>query len=161
MGFTPASTRTLTLLLAAFQWPYLWRAIRGPTFQVSEGEWIDAAESYGQRPIAVMQKHMLPYVVGYLLIYASLKLGGIIIAVAALSFLGPGVNPPTPEWGFAVSEGRSYIASPSWHISLIPGIAITIVVGFNALGDGIRDAIDPESGGSDEGAGAAAAGGGA
>lgn len=104
---------------------------------------------------------MLPYVVGYLLIYTSLKLGGIIIAVAALSFLGPGVNPPTPEWGFAVSEGRSYIASPSWHISLIPGIAITIVVGFNALGDGIRDAIDPESGGSDEGAGAAAAGGGA
>ena len=150
----------LTILFATLEWPYLWRAIRGPAFQVSEGEWIDAAESYGQRPLAIMQKHMLPYVVGYLLIYASLTLGGIIISIAALSFLGLGINPPTPEWGFAVNEGRQYVASVSWHISLVPGILITIVVvGFNALGDGIRDAIDPESG-ADEGAGAAAAGGG-
>ena len=109
-----------------------------------------------------MQKHMLPYVVGYLLIYASLTLGGIIIAVAGLSYLGLGITPPTPEWGRAISSGQPYVATASWHISLIPGIMITlIVVGFNAFGDGIRDALDPQSeGGEDTGGEAAVAGGG-
>lgn len=153
------------MLIAIFilvQWPYLWRAIRGPAFQVSEKEWIDAAKSYGQRPRTIMRKHILPYVLGYILIYASLTLGGIIISVAGLSYLGLGITPPTPEWGQAVSAGQPYVATASWHISLIPGIAITlIVIGFNALGDGIRDALDPQSeGGEETGGEAAVAGGG-
>jgi peptide/nickel transport system permease protein len=144
----------LILLFAATGWPGLWRALRGPALQVSEEEWIDAARSYGQRPVAIMRKHMAPYIVGYLLIYASLSLAGVVIAVAGLSFLGLGIEPPTPEWGQAVNDGRTYTASPSWHIALIPGILVTLIaIGFNALGDGIRDAIDPESDasqGSDE-----------
>lgn len=152
------------LLIAIFvlvQWPYLWRAVRGPAFQISEEEWIDAAKSFGQKPRVIMEKHMLPYILGYMLIYTSLTLGGIIIAVAGLSYLGLGITPPTPEWGQAIASGQPYVATASWHISLIPGILITlIVIGFNALGDGIRDAIDPQSQGAEAGSEAAVAGGG-
>jgi peptide/nickel transport system permease protein len=149
----------LALIFAFVYWPGLWRSIRGPSLQVAEQEWVDAAKSYGQSPFQTMRKHMTPYIAGYIMIYASLLLGGIIIATAALSFLGLGVNPPTPEWGRMVSEGRSYISTQSWHIATIPGVFIVFVVmGFNALGDGIRDAIDPES---DVGGDAATTGGGA
>lgn len=128
------------------QWPFLWRAIRGPALQTAEQEWIDAAKSFGQKPFVIMEKHMAPYVIGYMLVYTSMSLGGIIISVAGLSFLGLGINPPTPEWGRIISDGQPYVASASWHISLIPGLLITLIVtGFNALGDGIRDAIDPKS----------------
>jgi len=157
----------LALILGGTYWPYLWRTLRGPAMQVSEQEWVDAARSFGQRPRVTMQKHMLPYILGYLLVYASMNLGGIIIAVAGLSFLGIGVNPPTPEWGRAVAAGQSYVTTASWHISLIPGILIVLVVtAFNALGDGIRDAVDPQSQGAQgedadaAGAEASAAGGG-
>jgi len=150
----------LALIFAGTGWPYMWRSIRGPALQVSEREWIDAAKSFGQSPTTIMRKHILPYIVGYLLIYGSMTLGGAIIAIAGLSFLGLGVEPPTPEWGRAVNAGQEYVGTESWHISLIPGVLITLVVtGFNALGDGIRDAIDPESD-SAEG-GAAGRGGGA
>ncbi|AFK17804.1 ABC transporter permease [Haloferax mediterranei ATCC 33500] len=140
-------------------WPSLWRAVRGPALQVSGQEWIDAAESFGQAPLVIMKKHMAPYVIGYLLVYSSMTLGGIIIAIAGLSFIGLGIAPPTPEWGRLITDGQPYVASVSWHISLLPGLIITLVVtGFNALGDGVRDAIDPQSEGG-ESTEAAAAGG--
>lgn len=136
----------LALIFGATGWPALWRAVRGPALQVAEREWIDAARSYGQAPTTTMRRHMLPYILGYLLIYASMTLGGIIVGVAGLSFLGLGVDSPTPEWGRAINAGQDYVTTSSWHISLIPGIFIVFVVtAFNALGDGIRDAIDPQS----------------
>ncbi len=153
----------LALIFGVTGWPALWRAIRGPALQVAEKEWIDAARSYGQAPTTTMHRHMLPYVLGYLLIYASMTLGGIIVGVAGLSFLGLGVDSPTPEWGRAIDAGQDYVTTTSWHISLIPGIFIVLVVtAFNALGDGIRDAIDPQSDIGDDSEGAsdeAAAGG--
>jgi peptide/nickel transport system permease protein len=124
----------------------MWRSLRGPALQVAQRQWVDAAASFGQRPRVIMRKHMLPYITGYLLVYGSMTLGGAIIAIAGLSFLGLGVAPPTPEWGRAINLGQDYVNTGSWHISLIPGVLITLVVtGFNALGDGIRDAIDPRS----------------
>ena len=151
----------LAVTFGLLYWPGLWRAVRGPAFQVSEQEWVDAARSYGQRSTATMRKHMLPYILGYLLIYGSLMIGGIIIATSALSFLGIGISPPTPEWGRAVAGGRSYVTTQSWHIAFIPGVLIVLVVtAFNALGDGIRDAIDPQSEGGEAGASEAAAAGG-
>jgi peptide/nickel transport system permease protein len=150
----------LALIYGATSWPFLWRALRGPALQVSGEAWIDAARSYGQRPLATMRRHMFPYVTGYLLVYGSMSLGGAIIAIAGLSFLGLGISPPTPEWGRAVNAGQQYVASQSWHISLVPGLLITLVVtGFNALGDGIRDAIDPQSDSGGEGQGTAVGGG--
>ena len=151
----------LALVFAGIYWPTLWRSIRGPSLQVAEEEWVDAAKSYGQSPLATMRKHMAPYVATYVMIYGSLLLGGVIIATAALSFLGLGIDAPTPEWGRIVSQGRAHVSTNSWHISTIPGLMIVlVVVGFNALGDGIRDAIDPESD-VGEGGDAAATGGGA
>lgn len=136
----------LVVLFALVYWPYLWRSIRGPALQVVEKDWIDAAESFGQAPRAIMQTHMFPYIVGYLLVYGSMSIGSIIISVAGLSYLGIGISAPMPEWGRAVSAGQPYVASVSWHITFIPGFLITLVVtGLNAFGDGIRDAIDPQS----------------
>ena len=142
----------LALVFAMTTWPFLWRAVRGPALQVSEEGWIKAAKSFGQRPRTIMRKHMLPYIVGYLMVYASMSTGGIIIGLAALSFLGNGlgINPPTPAWGRAVSLGQPYVSGPSWHISFLPGVMIVLLVtGLNAFGDGIRDAIDPETEGAD------------
>ncbi|WP_459194962.1 ABC transporter permease [Halosimplex sp. J119] len=153
----------LALVFGLTGWPNLWRAVRGPALQVSEEEWIDAAESFGQRPSVTMRKHMLPYVLPYLLIYGSMSVGGIVIGLSALSFIGSGlgINPPTPAWGRAISLGRNYVSTQSWHIALIPGMLIVVLVtGLNAFGDGIRDAIDPESeGGSEEEAAAGGAAG--
>lgn len=151
----------LALIFAGTTWPFLWRAIRGPAFQVAEEEWIDAAKSFGQTPRVLMRKHMAPYIVGYLLVYASMNLGGIILSVAGLSYLGIGVNAPTPEWGRAIQVGQPYISTVSWHISFLPGVMIVfIVTAFNALGDGIRDAIDPQTDSQGESTEATAASGG-
>ncbi len=136
----------LALIFAFTLWPGMWRAIRGPSLQVAEQEWVDAAKSYGQTPLRTMRKHMAPYIAGYILIYASLLIGGVIISTAALTFLGLGINPPTPEWGRLINGGQSFVATSSWHVATIPGVAIVlVVVAFNALGDAIRDAIDPEA----------------
>ncbi len=136
----------LALIFAFTLWPGMWRAIRGPSLQVAEQEWVDAAKSYGQTPLRTMRKHMAPYIAGYILIYASLLIGGVIISTAALTFLGLGINPPTPEWGRLINGGQSFVATSSWHVATIPGLAIVfVVVAFNALGDAIRDAIDPEA----------------
>ncbi|MGA9401423.1 ABC transporter permease [Haladaptatus sp.] len=149
------------LLFAATGWPFLWRAVRGPAMQVSEQEWIDAAKSFGQSPVTTMKKHMAPYILGYLLVYSSMTLGGIIISVAALTFLGLGITAPTPEWGRAVDVGQAYTTTASWHISFIPGVLIVLIVtAFNALGDGIRDAVDPQSETGDDGGAEVAATGG-
>jgi peptide/nickel transport system permease protein len=149
------------LVFGGFYWPALWRAVRGPSLQIAEQEWIDAAKSYGQRPAVIMRKHMAPYIVGYLLIYASLSIGGVVISVAALSYLGIGISAPTPEWGRLISNGEQSITTDSWHVATVPGIMITLLVlGFNAFGDGIRDALDPQAeDGSDDGAAAAGGGG--
>lgn len=136
----------LALIFAFTLWPGMWRSIRGPSLQVAEQEWVDAARSYGQTPLRTMRKHMAPYIAGYLLIYASLLIGGVIISTATLTFLGLGINPPTPEWGRLISGGQSFVSTSSWHVATIPGIAIVlVVVSFNALGDALRDAIDPEA----------------
>lgn len=151
----------LGLVFAFVYWPSMWRSIRGPSLQVAEEEWVDAAKSYGQTPGKTMRKHMAPYIAGYIMIYGSLLLGGIIIFTAALSFLGLGINAPTPEWGRLVSDGQYFVSTSSWHVATVPGLMIVLVVmAFNALGDGLRDAIDPEADVEADDTGAATAGGG-
>jgi len=147
----------LALILAFTYWPGLWRSIRGPSLQIAQAEWIDAAKSFGQRPSVTMRKHMAPYVVIYIIIYASLVLGTIVITTAALSFLGLGINPPTPEWGRMIAEGRGFVSTKSWHVATIPGILIVFVVtGFNAFGDALRDALDVQADIGGEGGGGGA-----
>lgn len=151
----------LALLFGLWSWPGLWRVVRGPAFQAAEQDWVDAAESYGQPTWDLVKTHIAPYTFTYLFIYMAMSIGGVMIGTAGLSFLGIGISAPTPEWGRAVALGQDYVATQSWHISILPGIAVTlVVVAFNALSDGIRDANDPQSegGGADE---VSAAGGGA
>ena len=141
----------LAVIFALTGWPSLWRAIRGPALQVAERDWVDAADSFGQQPQTTMRKHVLPYVAGYVMVYASMNFGGIVIGIAGLSFLGLGISPPTPEWGRIVDVGQPLLTTASWHVAVIPGLLVVLVVtGFNALGDGIRDAIDAETDLSDE-----------
>ncbi|MCG1004305.1 MULTISPECIES: ABC transporter permease [Halobacterium] len=153
----------LALLFGIWGWMGLWRSIRGPSLQIVENEWIKAAEGFGEKPRRIVTKHVAPFVFSYLLIYLSMSLGGYIIGAAGLSYLGLGVTAPTPEWGRAISMGQNLISTQSWHISILPGVAITLLVlGFNAFGDGVRDALDPKAGGDGDASGeAAAAGGGA
>lgn len=151
----------IAVVFAGTGWPGLWRSVRGPAMQVARESWVEAARGFGEPARTTMIRHILPYVTGYLLVYASMILGGVIIGVAGLSFLGLGIPSPTPEWGRAINAGEPYVDSISWHIALIPGLLIVMVVtGFNALGDGVRDAIDPQSEESG-GAVAASSGGGA
>jgi len=151
----------LALLFGLWSWPGLWRVVRGPAFQAAENEWVDAAESYGQPTWDLVKTHIAPFTFTYLMIYASMSIGGVMIGTAGLSFLGIGITAPTPEWGRAVAMGQNYVTTQSWHMSILPGIAVTmVVVAFNAFSDGLRDARDPQSegGGADE---VSAAGGGA
>jgi peptide/nickel transport system permease protein len=91
----------------------------------------------------ILSRHVLPGVLSPLVIQISLDMGGIILTAAGLGFIGVGAQPPTPEWGVMIADGRNYITQ-QWWVSTFPGIAIALVVlGFNLLGDGIRDALDP------------------
>jgi peptide/nickel transport system permease protein len=104
---------------------------------------VEAAVAVGCAPNRVILRHILPNILGPLIVIATLGVAGAIIAGAALSFLGLGAVPPTPEWGLILSEGRSYLRY-AWWITTFPGLAIMItVLSINLLGDGLRDALEP------------------
>lgn len=119
------------------------RLTRGEVLSAKNYEYVEASRAVGCTPQRIVFRHILPNIFGPLLIFATLRLGTAILAEAALSFLGLGSSPPTPTWGLMVDEGLAQLRS-AWWISTIPGVAITVVVlAFNLLGDGFRDALDP------------------
>ncbi|MEA5409161.1 ABC transporter permease [Haloarculaceae archaeon H-GB2-1] len=94
-------------------------------------------------PFGIARRHVLPNVMGSVVVLATLDVGGVILATAGLSFLGLGAQPPTPEWGTMLASGRNYLRQAWWLVN-VPGVAIVLVVlGFNLLGDAARDALDP------------------
>jgi peptide/nickel transport system permease protein len=119
------------------------RVARAMVMKVKAEPFIEAAICVGNPPHRVLLRHILPNVLGSLVVVATLGVAGAIIAGAALSFLGLGAKPPTPEWGLILSEGRSYLRH-AWWITTFPGLAIMItVLSINLLGDGLRDALEP------------------
>jgi peptide/nickel transport system permease protein len=105
--------------------------------------YIEAIRALGASNIRILLLHILPMCMSPVLVQLSLRMGSIILTAAGLGFLGLGAQPPTPEWGAIVSDGRSYLVE-QWWISTFPGLFIALVVlGFNLLGDGIRDMMDP------------------
>ena len=123
--------------------PYYARIVRAQTLVERELVYIEAAKVLGAKTPRILRKHILPNVLGNLVVYATLGIGTAILEVAALSFLGLGALPPTAEWGSMIGDGRKYFASAS-HLVFYPGIAILFVVlSFNLVGDGLREAIDP------------------
>ncbi|MFC7540282.1 ABC transporter permease [Siccirubricoccus deserti] len=105
---------------------------------------MEAAVVLGLKPARILGRHIVPNAVGPLVVLVTLDVGNAIITFAGLSFLGLGVVPPTPEWGAMVAEGRELVEQ--WWVATFPGLAIlTIVLGFNFLGDGVRDWLDPKA----------------
>lgn len=119
------------------------RVARGMVLKTRADVYVEAAISVGCPPGRIIVRHILPNILGALVVIATLGVAGAIIAGAALSFLGLGAGPPTPEWGLMLGEGRSYLRR-AWWITTIPGLAIMItVLSINLLGDGLRDALEP------------------
>ena len=131
--------------MAAVSWAGYARLVRGTVLQLRGRPYIEAARAAGASSTRVAVHHILPNVVGPVVVLLTLEMGTFIIAVSTLSFLGVGARPPAPEWGTMLSEGRRFLLS-SPNQMLFPGAAITLVVlGFNLLGESVRDVIDPKS----------------
>ncbi|MGQ0550564.1 MAG: ABC transporter permease [Armatimonadota bacterium] len=119
------------------------RLVRGSVLSAKENVYVEAAVAVGAADGLIIWRHILPNVVAPIIILATLGMAGAILTGAALSFLGLGVQPPTPEWGTMLSDGRNYLRK-AWWITTFPGLAIMItVLAINMLGDGLRDALDP------------------
>lgn len=131
------------IALAISWWPWYSRLIFVQVNSIKNLPYVDAARIVGLSPLKIMLKHILPNALTPITVQAALDMGSAILEAAGLSFLGVGVNPPTPEWGLLVSEGWASI-NVAWWISLFPGLAILItVIGFNLLADAVREAMDP------------------
>jgi len=124
-------------------WPWYTRLVRGVTISLKERYFVEAAQAIGVRDSVIILRHILPNTISAILVQATVDLGTVILAMGGLAFLGLGTQPPAPDWGLMVSEGRTYILE-QWWISTFPGMAIFIVVlAFNLLGDTLRDIFDP------------------
>ena len=123
--------------------PMFARMIRSTVLSVKESDYVLAARGLGASHMRILFKHVLPNCMAPMIVLGTLRIGTAIITASGLSFLGLGAQPPTPEWGAMLASGRNYLRAASW-VSTIPGLAImTVVFGFNVLGDGLRDAMDP------------------
>ena len=124
------------------------RVARAVTLSLKTREYVDAARALGSSNTQIILRHVVPNLLPYIIVGATLGVGGVILNAAALGFLGLGAQPPTPEWGVMISDAVKFLRQ-SPHMALFPGLAIIItVVGFNLLGDGLRDALDPSLSGS-------------
>lgn len=130
-------------VLALGIWPTTARVVRAQTLEVREREFVQAAKTVGASAVLILRLHVVRHTLGPLIVIATLELGQTILVAAALSFLGLGVQPPTPDWGAILAEGREYL-STAWWITTFPGVALVLlVVGVNLVGDWLRDRLDP------------------
>jgi peptide/nickel transport system permease protein len=120
------------------------RITRAAVLTIREREFVEAARAIGANDFRIITRHILPNCLAPIIVQATLGLSGAILSAAALSFIGLGIQPPTPEWGFMLSDGRRFIRE-HWHMVTFPGLAIvTVVLAINMVGDGLRDALDPK-----------------
>jgi len=135
---------TVMIALAVVWWPAYVRITRGQVLSVRENLFVEAAKAMGISDFWIIARHILPNVLSPIIVIATMDMGAVILTAAALSFIGLGAQPPTPEWGRLVADGQPYFPECWWYV-FFPGIAIFLtVLGFNLLGDGIRDALDPK-----------------
>lgn len=133
----------VVVALAVIGWVSYARLVRGQVLRAREFEYVTAARALGAGTVRILAGHVLPTAMPPLLVQATLGMAGAILSEAALSFLGLGVQPPTPSWGTMINGGRVHLLDAP-HLTVFPGVLLAIVVlGFNFLGDGLRDAIDP------------------
>ena len=133
----------IIVLLGATGWMATARLVRAQVLALRNLDYVKAVEALGAGGGRVIWRHLIPNTLSVIIVAATLRIGGIILTEASLSFLGLGVPPPTPSWGQMVFEGREVLLS-AWWLSTFPGIAIVVtVIGFNLLGDALKDAFDP------------------
>jgi ABC-type dipeptide/oligopeptide/nickel transport system permease subunit len=131
------------LALGLVTWPAVCRLVRGEVLSLKEREFVLAARTIGAGGMRTMLRHILPNCAGPIIVVATLGIASAILAEASLSFLGLGVQPPTPSWGSMLAQGRDFIHQ-AWWMTTFPGAAIFVaILGLNLLGDGLRDALDP------------------
>ena len=133
----------LIVILCFKSWVNFFRLSRGEMISEKTKEYVEAAQALGESDVKIIFKEILPNIIHSLLVLATLRVGFFIILEASLSFLGLGIQPPTPAWGSMINSGRAYMLS-AWWVSTIPGIALLILVlSINLLGEGLRDILDP------------------
>jgi peptide/nickel transport system permease protein len=131
------------LASAIFLVPQFARVIRGSVLTLKEKEFIEAARALGEGDVPIIVRYLLPNSLAPIIVQTSLRMATVLLTASGLSFLGLGVQPPSPEWGAMLSNARAYMITAP-HVATVPGLAIMVVVlGFNLLGDGLRDALDP------------------
>lgn len=147
MGLVAALGNTvenIILATAVINLPLYTRVVRSEVLVRRDAGFVEAARLTGNGDWRIMAKHLFPNVLPVLMVHVSLNMGWAILNAAGLSFIGLGVQPPTPEWGIMVAEGATYIVSGEWWMALFPGAVLMLAVFcFNLLGDGLRDLIDP------------------
>jgi peptide/nickel transport system permease protein len=137
------SLTNVLMAIAISYIPTFARTVRASVLTIKDQEFIEAARALGASDLRIIGKYILPNSLAPLIVQASLGVAGAILSIAGLSFLGLGIQPPTPEWGSMLSNARSYIRD-GWHITVIPGLGIMLtILALNVLGDGLRDALDP------------------
>ncbi|WSH64879.1 ABC transporter permease [Rhizobium ruizarguesonis] len=135
------------IAIAITSWPPYARIARAETLAVRRSDYISAVKLMGASPLRIVVHHVMPLCISSLIVRVTLDMAGIILTAAGLGFLGLGAQPPLPEWGAMIASGRRFILD-QWWVAAMPGIAILIVsLGFNLLGDGLRDALDPKESG--------------
>jgi peptide/nickel transport system permease protein len=140
--FSPSIFIIITVL-GLTQWPGTTRIVRGEVLSLREREYIQAARALGMGRTRIIFRHLIPNVLAPVIVTATLGIGNTIVMEAGLSFLGLGVQPPTPSWGNMVADGRQNLIG-AWWVATFPGLAIVLtVLAFNLVGDGLRDALDP------------------
>ena len=137
------SFRNLVIVLGVTGWPIYTRVVRAETYQLRALEFVVAAQAMGFSSPRIILRHILPNLINTIIVTSSLEVARMIIQESFLSFLGLGVQPPTPSWGGMLGEGRTYMLTHPW-LATFPGIAIFLTtLGINLLGDGLRDLFDP------------------
>lgn len=138
------SLQNVIIAVGLFSVPAFARIVRGSTLSVRKLEYIDAVKALGATDFRIIFKHILPNVMSPIIVQATLRIATAVLTASGLSFLGLGAQPPAPEWGAMLNDGRAYMSNAP-HLILFPGIMIVLVViAFNIFGDGLRDALDPK-----------------
>lgn len=139
------SLNNAIIAIAVSWWPWYTRLVRGQAISLKERKFIQSAETIGTPTSKIIMKHIIPNTISPVIVQASMDMGGVILTIASLSFLGLGAQPPTPEWGLMISISRKYFPDVWWY-SIFPGAAIFFtVLAFNLLGDGVREILDPKT----------------
>ncbi len=148
MAIAATLGRTLentVIALTVVYWPWYARLVRGQVLWLKEREFVEAARAIGASPLRILGRHILPNTLAVVIVQLTLDVGYAVLATSGLSFLGLGAQPPTPEWGTMIAGARTFFREAWWYITF-PGLALTLtVLGFNLLGDGLRDFLDPRT----------------